>query len=65
MRRVISSRKFGHTSKGKQIYTVQLDDGTEGSSLDELKVGDMAQSYFDERYNKIKIFKVDNKASQG
>lgn len=58
MRKVVKCWVGGRTLDKRPIYHVRLDDGTEGTSLDKFEVGDNAQAWFDDRFNKIKITNV-------
>lgn len=54
MRKVISIRLVGR-AKDKPVYEVTLDDGTVATSLREYSIGELAQGWYDHKYQKVKL----------
>lgn len=48
-----------HNKAGKPVYTIILDDGSEGTSMTKFKVGDKAKYIFDEKWQCAKIIRLD------
>lgn len=60
MRKIIKVRVQKMKSRAGSEYTlstVVLDDGSEATGVGEFKVGEEVRSWFDEKYNRIKIAK--------